>query len=131
MLNTIHHIAIICSDKDKALDFYANKLGFPVIRSNYRVDRNDWKIDLLLSGALNGPHTELELFIVPTAPKRPSYPEAQGLRHLAFKVASVPDAGAWLKERGIDCEPVRQDTYTGENMIFFHDPDGLPIEIHE
>ena len=46
-------------------------------------------------------------------------------------VASVPDAVAWLKERGIDCEPVRQDTYTGENMTFFHDPDGLPIEIHE
>ena len=34
LLNTIHHIAIICSDKDKALDFYVNKLGFPVIRSN-------------------------------------------------------------------------------------------------
>ncbi len=131
MFNTIHHTAIICSNKDKAVHFYHDQLGFPVIRSNYRADRNDWKIDLLVSGELNGTHTELELFIVPSAPKRSSYPEAQGLRHLAFKVASVPDAVAWLHERGIECEPVRHDTYTGENMTFFHDPDGLPIEIHE
>ena len=131
MLESIHHIAIICSDKDKALDFYVNKLGFPVIRSNYREDRNDWKIDLLLSGELNGPHTELELFIVPSAPPRLSYPEAQGLRHMAFRVPSVVDAVAWLKERGIECEHIRTDSYTGEAMTFFHDPDGLPIEIHE
>lgn len=131
MLDSIHHIAIICSDKDKAIDFYVNKLGFCVIRENYRADRDDWKIDLLLSGELDGPHTELELFIVPSAPKRHSYPEAQGLRHLAFNVPSVADAVAWLNERGIVCEPVRPDSYTGEAMTFFHDPDGLPIEIHE
>ena len=131
MLDSIHHIAIICSDKDKAIDFYVNKLGFCVIRENYRADRDDWKIDLLLSGGLDGPHTELELFIVPSAPQRPSYPEAQGLRHLAFRVPSVADTVAWLKVRGIECEPVRTDTYAGEAMTFFHDPDGLPIEIHE
>ena len=126
MLNSIHHIAIICSDRNKALDFYVNRLGFPVIRENYRPERNDWKIDLKLNDT-----TELELFIVPNSPGRPSYPEAQGLRHLAFRVASVPDTAAWLKERGIDCEPMRLDAYTSEAMTFFHDPDGLPIEIHE
>ena len=131
MLDSIHHIAIICSDKDKALHFYHALLGFPVIRANYRADRNDWKIDLLLSGELNGPHTELELFIIPSAPPRPSYPEAQGLRHLAFRVPSVLDAVTWLKERGIECEHIRTDSYTAAAMTFFHDPDGLPIEIHE
>ena len=84
-----------------------------------------------MSGELTGQHTELELFIVPSAPPRPSFPEAQGLRHLAIKVTSVADTAAWLKERGIECEPVRTDTYTGDAMTFFHDPDGLPIEIHE
>ena len=131
MLDSIHHVAIICSDKDKALHFYHDLLGFPVIRENHRLDRNDWKIDLLLSGELKGPHTELELFIVPSAPPRPTYPEAQGLRHLAFSVPSVEETVAWLKERGIECEPIRTDTYTGEAMTFFHDSDGLPIEIHE
>ena len=131
MLNTIHHIAIICSDKNKSLHFYHDLLGFPVIREHHRVDRDDWKIDLLLNGDPSGEHTELELFIVPSAPARPSYPEAQGLRHLAFKVDSVQDTVDQLTAKGIECESVRRDTYTGEAMTFFHDPDGLPIEVHE
>lgn len=35
-LTQIHHIAIICSDKDTAMEFYRDKLGFRVIRENYR-----------------------------------------------------------------------------------------------
>ena len=54
-LNIIHHIAIICSDKDAALHFYHDLLGFPIIRSTYREDREDWKIDLQLND-----DTELE-----------------------------------------------------------------------
>ncbi len=124
-INTIHHIAIICSDKDAAIDFYVNKLGFPVIRENYRPERDDWKIDLKLNDT-----TELELFIMKDHPARPS-PEAYGLRHLAFRVPSVDETVAELAGKGIECEPIRYDTFTGEKMTFFHDPDGLPIEIHE
>jgi glyoxylase I family protein len=36
-----------------------------------------------------------------------------------------------LAEKGIDCEQIRCDSITGEKMTFFHDPDGLPIKIHE
>ena len=32
---------------------------------------------------------------------------------------------------GIECEPIRVDDYTGKKMTFFHDPDGLPLELHE
>ena len=123
-MNTIHHIAIICSDKSAALEFYCEKLGFPVIRENYRPERDDWKIDLAMG------YCELELFIMKGHPVRPS-PEAYGLRHLAFRVESVDETVAELAEKGIECEPVRCDTFTGEKMTFFHDPDGLPIEIHE
>ena len=124
-MNLIHHIAIICSDKDAALDFYVHKLGFPVIRENYRPERDDWKIDLKLDES-----TELELFIMKGHPQRLS-PEAYGLRHLAFRVSSVEMKVKELAEKGILCEPVRTDIFTGEKMTFFHDPDGLPIEIHE
>ena len=125
-LNAIHHIAIICSDKDAALDFYVNKLGFPVIRSNYRQGRGDWKIDLAVNET-----TELELFVMKDHPARVSNPEAYGLRHLAFQVSSVSDTVAELENLGITCEPVRLDAYTNKPMTFFRDPDGLPIEIHE
>lgn len=125
-LNAIHHIAVICSDKDAALDFYHNKLGFPIIRTNYRQGRNDWKIDLAINDT-----TELELFIMKNRPARVTDPEAYGLRHLAFAVSSVADTVTELEAKGIECEPIRKDAYTNKPMTFFHDPDGLPIEIHE
>ena len=124
MLKAVHHIAIIVSDYEVSRDFYVNKLGFGVIRENYRPERDDWKIDLKMGDC------ELELFIMKDHPPRLS-PEAYGLRHLAFKVESVERLVAELEEKGIPCEPVRTDTFTGEKMTFFHDPDGLPIEIHE
>ena len=57
-LSKIHHIAIIVSDYEAAKDFYVNKLGFPVIRENYRPERKDWKLDLRVNE-----HTELEIFV--------------------------------------------------------------------
>jgi len=125
IMNIIHHIAIICSDKEEALDFYAKKLGFSVIRENYRPERDDWKIDLRINET-----TELELFIMKDHPKRLS-PEAYGLRHLAFKVDDIYSAVKELSEKGIECEPIRTDTFSGGKATFFHDPDGLPLEIHE
>ena len=124
--DAIHHIAIICSDKDEALCFYHDRLGFPIIRSNYREERRDWKIDLRINET-----TDLELFIMKDRPERVTNPEAYGLRHLAFAVPCVEDTVKELKAKGIDCEPIRYDTYTGKRMTFFKDPDGLPIEIHE
>ena len=124
-LQTVHHIAIIGSDYEKSKHFYVEQLGFSVIRENYRAERDDYKIDLQLNG------TELELFIIKNCPKRPSYPEAYGLRHLAFAVESVEQTVRELEEKGIATEPIRVDEYTGKKMTFFYDPDGLPLEIHE
>jgi len=124
-LSKVHHIAIIGSDHQKSKHFYVDQLGFRVIRENYREARNDWKIDLELDGL------ELELFIIADRPKRPSYPEAYGLRHLAFYVDSVEQTAKELAEKGIVTEPIRMDEYTGKRMTFFFDPDGLPLEIHE
>ena len=45
-LSKIHHIAIIVSNYKSAKDFYVNKLGFSIIRENYRPERKDWKLEL-------------------------------------------------------------------------------------
>ena len=124
-LTQVHHVAIIGSNYQASRHFYVDLLGFTVIRENYREARNDWKIDLQLADM------ELELFIIPDCPKRLSYPEAYGLRHLAFRVESVDDTVRELAARGIETEPVRVDPFTDCKMTFFHDPDGLPLEIHE
>ena len=125
-LNAIHHIAIIVSNYEAARDFYVNKLGLPVVRENYRPEKKDWKLDLRVND-----DTELEIFAPQNPPKRPSYPEACGLRHLAFHVTDLEQIVAELAALGIECEPVRLDMFTGKKMTFFHDPDGLPLELHE
>lgn len=124
-LKKVHHIAVIGSDYEASRHFYVDLLGFRVIREHYRESRKDYKIDLELDGM------ELELFIAAGRPKRVSYPEAYGLRHLAFRVDSVDETVRELNAKGIVTEPVRVDEYTGKKMTFFADPDGLPLEIHE
>ena len=123
MLNVTHHVAIICSDRDKSLDFYMNKLGFEMIREAVRPQDT---LIMLRSGA-----TVLELFIKPDAPQRVNDPEALGLRHLAFHVENMDEAVAWLNSRGVETEPVRNETINGGRFTFFRDPDGLPLELHE
>lgn len=125
-LDTIHHVAIIASDYARSRSFYAEKLGFEVIRENARPERGDYKLDLRINET-----TELELFGMPNPPARVSGPEACGLRHLAFRVRDVEEAVRELGERGIACEPIREDVFTGKRMTFFRDPDGLPLELHE
>ncbi|WP_218311259.1 VOC family protein [Alteromonas antoniana] len=125
-INGIHHVAIICSDYPKSRQFYTEVLGFTVIAENYREARQSYKCDL---GLPDG--TQIELFSFPDAPKRPSRPEAQGLRHLAFNVNDLDAAIASLHSHAIECEPVRVDEYTGKRFTFFADPDDLPLELYE
>ncbi|MCD8013266.1 MAG: VOC family protein [Lachnospiraceae bacterium] len=124
-LSSIHHVAIIVSDYELSRDFYVNKLGFDVVRENYRETRKDWKLDLRCG------NIELEIFGESNPPKRVSRPEACGLRHLAFQVESVEETVKELEAVGIECEPIRTDDFTGKKMTFFADPDGLPLELHE
>lgn len=121
----IHHVAIIVSDYGKSREFYVDKLGFEIIRENYREQRGDYKLDLRLGDC------ELEIFGIPGSPKRLNYPEACGLRHLAFKVDCIEEAVKALNELGIETEPIRIDEFTDRKMTFFKDPDGLPLELHE
>lgn len=125
MFDKVHHIAIIGKDYEKSKHFYVDLLGFRIIRESKRENKNDYKIDLS-SGDI-----ELELFIKPNSPDRISYPEASGLRHLAFKVDDVEDTVKSLNLKGIETEPIRLDEFTNKKMTFFTDPDGLPLEIHE
>lgn len=125
MLEGMHHVAVIASDEGKALDFYVNKLGFTVEKETWRPAQQDYLRMLRLGDVV------IELFIHPNAPQRITEPEALGLRHLAFRVTDVAEARDWLNHRGIATEPIREDTANGGHYVFFHDPDGLPLELHD
>ncbi|MCY7796022.1 VOC family protein [Bacillus spizizenii] len=126
LLKSIHHIAIICSDFEKSKAFYVHKLGFQVIQETYREDRGSYKLDLSLNGSY-----VIELFSFPDPPARQTWPEAAGLRHLAFTVGNLDEAVQELHEKGIKTEPIRTDPLTGKKFTFFFDPDQLPLELYE
>lgn len=126
MLKGIHHVAIITSDYERAKAFYVELLGLTIIAENYRESRASYKLDLRLPDG-----GSIELFSFPHCPERPSYPEAKGLRHLAFSVDSIDDYVSYLKVNNINVEPIRIDEYTGKRFTFFNDPDGLPLELYE
>lgn len=126
MFNSIHHVAIICSDYEKSKHFYSSILGLKVIAENYREARDSYKLDLKLPCG-----GQIELFSFPNPPKRPSNPEALGLRHLAFNVDSVEATSDYLTSKGVIVEPIRVDEFTNKKFTFFTDPDGLPLELYE
>ena len=124
MIRGLHHIAILCADREASLRFY-RALGFDLYESHVRPERHD---EILM---LRGHGIVLELFVSAGNPPRVSGPEAYGLRHLALAVDELDDVLAALTDAGYAPEPVREDTFTGERMTFVKDPDGLPIELHE
>ena len=126
MLKGIHHAAIICSNYELSKRFYTEVLQLEVIAENYREARQSYKLDLALP---NG--AQIELFSFPNAPERPSFPEAQGLRHLAFCVDDVKQMKGYLESKGVEVEPIRVDEFTGREFTFFADPDGLPLELYQ
>jgi glyoxylase I family protein len=124
-LQGVHHVAIICSDYKASRHFYTEILGLTILRETYRAERDSYKLDLELNGV------QIELFSFPNPPVRLSYPEARGLRHLAFSINDIDAFVKYLESNQIKCESIRTDELTGKRFTFFFDPDGLPLELYE
>lgn len=122
----IHHVAILTDDYEKSKTFYTEVLGFTVMNEVYREERQSYKLDLAINGLY-----QVELFSFPEYKERASFPEAKGLRHLAFAVDDVEAAAKELEEKGVRTEGVRIDEYTGKKFCFFYDPNGQPLELYE
>ncbi len=125
-LNKVHHIALICSDYEKSLEFYTRVVGCQVIAEHWREEQQSYLTKL----SLNGEYV-IELFSYPSPPQRPSFPEAAGLRHLAFEVDDIEKQVAELDRLGVAHEAIRTDMTTGKHFVFFNDPDDQPLEMYE
>ncbi len=121
----LHHIAVICSDYSVSKQFYTEVLGLNILSEVYRAERDSYKLDLEIPGG-----TQIELFSFPASPNRLTYPEARGLRHLAFLVSDLDQQVSELVAKGVSVEEIRTDEITGKRYTFFADPDGLPIELY-
>jgi glyoxylase I family protein len=125
-IEKLHHIAIICSNYEISKRFYTKVLGFEIKQEVYRKERDSYKLDL----SLNGMYL-VELFSFPNPPKRASFPEASGLRHVAFAVKNLYEWKVYLESNDVRCQEIRIDEFTGKRFFFFNDPDELSIELYE
>ena len=127
-IESIHHIAILTDTSlyKVSKQFYTEILGFTVVAEHFREERNSYKLDL----ALNGKY-QVELFSFPDFRERASFPEAKGLRHLAFAVKDVKNGFEWLQKNKVKVEAIRVDAFTGKEFCFFYDPNGQPLELYQ
>ncbi|MFL9483565.1 VOC family protein [Chitinophagaceae bacterium LWZ2-11] len=125
-IKSIHHVAILTDNYEISKQFYTEILGFEIIEETYRAERQSYKLDLSIAGKY-----QIELFSFPEYKERASFPEAKGLRHLAFAVDNVEESFTWLKSKGVNVQEVRIDEITGKKFVFFYDPNGQPLELYE
>jgi glyoxylase I family protein len=122
----IHHVAILTDNYELSKHFYTEILGFEIIAETYREHRQSYKLDLSINGLY-----QIELFSFPDYKPRASFPEAKGLRHLAFAVDDVEASAVYLQSKYVDVQEVRVDELTGKKFVFFNDPNGQPLEMYE
>ncbi len=125
-ISGIHHVAMLTDRYEESKKFYTEVLGFSIISEVYRKERDSFKLDM----AINGVYT-IELFTFPEYRERASFPEAKGLRHLAFVVDNVAKWIVFLRSKNIVVEDVRIDETTQKKFTFFYDPNGQPLELFE
>ena len=125
-IKAIHDIAIIAGNYELSKRFYTELLGFTIIREVYRAERDSYKLDLAVNGLY-----QIELFSFRDCKPRASFPEANGLRHLAFAVDNVAEWIDYLRANNVDTQDIRIDETKGKQFTFFNDPDGQPLELYE
>ena len=125
MLNKVHHIAVFVSDYERSYDFYVNKLGFQVIKEEFRQPQNDIKLEVKLANAT------IEIFGKKDPEPNHGKPTRCGMWHLCFYAPDLEKTIAELNALGIETDPIMINASNGKRICFFRDPDGLPLELHE
>ncbi len=123
-IEKIDHIGIRVSDKKRSIEFY-DGLGFALI-TDVGFEKGHPVIMQHTSGVvlnLLGPSTTQtgENILMDVDDKHP------GITHVSFKVASLVDAKAFLKEQGIAL--TGEFSFKGMDAIFIRDPDRNVIEL--
>jgi glyoxylase I family protein len=116
----LHHVSIIVSDTERALDFYRDVLG---------LETDDRRPDLGYPGAwLQLGEAQIHLLELPNPDPVSGRPEHGGRdRHFALTVAQLEPVIQALQTAGIAHTLSR----SGRRALFCRDPDGNAVEIIE
>lgn len=125
MIQELHHACIICSNYDRAKEFYADILGFHIYRESYSELHKRHKLELHLHGRYM-----LEIFIMKDVEEDHRTAISSGLNHISFLVDNVREMIAYLQAKGVKTSEVKMDSITRKEYAFFYDPDKLKLEIY-
>jgi glyoxylase I family protein len=120
----VHHMALICSDVERTIQFYQGLLGFPLIEL---MENRDYKGSTHLFFDI-GNQNLLAFFDFPGLGLQPGVESLGGVQHIAISTTpeNLERIKASLEDKGI--------AYLGPDRgvttsIYFKDPDGIQIEM--
>ena len=126
----MEHYLVLSDDIDKTRDFYRDTLG---LREGFR-PQLEFPGYWLYVGETPCIHiAEWRTYATWTAevgiPISTKAPSTGAVDHIAFNASGFDDMRARLKSRGVDVSENLLDEI-GLRQLFFHDPNGVPIELN-
>ncbi len=117
----VHHVALMCSDVERTINFYQGLLGFPLVEL---FENRDYQGSTHLFFDIGHGNT-LAFFDFPGLGLSPYAEVLGGLHHLALSVTDDvwQAARQKLEEAGV---PVHIDSGIS---VYFSDPDGVRLEL--
>lgn len=120
----VHHLALICDDIERTIQFYQDVLGFPLIEL---LENRDYRGSSHIFFDL-GHDNLLAFFDFPGLGLKPGVESFGSVQHLAISVEPIQFEA--LKRR-LEAAGI---AYLGpdrgiENSVYFKDPDGVQIEL--
>ena len=139
MISAVHHVSFTVSDMERSLEFYHGALGFEVLNDR-TVEGRFAETVTTLEGVrmriihLGGYGQGLELIQYLAAAGESEAPRTcdTGSAHLCYVVDDIDGEIARLKELGVrflsEVMTVEGGPNAGNRMVYFLDPDGIPME---
>lgn len=120
----VHHMALICSDVERTIQFYQELVGFPLVEL---IENRDYKGSTHLFFDI-GHDNLLAFFDFPGLGLQPGVESIGSVQHIA--ISATPENFERVKAK-LDQAGV---TYLGPDRgvttsIYFKDPDGIQIEL--
>ena len=139
MITAVHHVSFTVSYMEQSLDFYRGSLGFEVLNDR-TVEGSFAETVTTLKGVrmrivhLSGYGQGLELIQYLAAAGQPEAPRTcdTGSAHLCYVVDDIEAEIARLSALGVrflsKVMMVEGGPNAGNQMVYFLDPDGIPME---
>jgi glyoxylase I family protein len=120
----LHHLALICSDVERTIQFYQELIGFPLVEL---MENRDYKGSTHLFFDM-GNDNLLAFFDFPGLGLQPGIEALGGVQHIAISTTSENFEAVKKRLEAAGIQYLGPDRGANDS-IYFKDPDGIQIEL--